>query len=374
MTEPGIRLDLSLARDGFSLAVATEFPVRGITGILGASGSGKTTLLHCIAGLEPDCRGVVNVLGAVWQDAHTFLPPHRRAVGYIFQDARLFPHLSVRDNLAYGQKRSPAGSLTFEHVVELLEIGALLDRKPARLSGGERQRAAIGRALLRNPALVLMDEPLASLDARRKQEILPFLDRLHRELTTPIVYVSHSVDEVSRLCDHLLVLEAGRIEASGSVQEVLSRPDLSLPVGEEAGAILNGTVAEYVPAYELTRVTTAAGDLLLPGECGPVGTPLRLRVLARDVSLTLEPSGGTTILNSLPVTIDSLHPRDGGYVDVRVCAGTEPLLARISRKSSDQLGLRPGLTCHAQLKGVAVKNRTSAVRHFNGHFNGDAPL
>jgi molybdate transport system ATP-binding protein len=205
----------------------------------------------------------------------------------------------------------------------------------------------------------LMDEPLASLDAARRSEILPFLERLHSELTIPIVYVSHGVEEVSRLCDHLLVLKQGRVEASGELHEVLSRPDLSLPLNEEAGAVLDGEVAEAVAGYELTRVRTGAGDLFVPGRHGVPGRKLRLRILARDVSLTLAPATATTILNILPVSVESLHERAGGYVDVRLRAGSEHLLARVSRKSCDTLPLRVDTRAYAQLKAVAIREPVS---------------
>jgi molybdate transport system ATP-binding protein len=355
MTEASVHARVRLDREAFRLDVALEAPERGITGILGASGSGKTTLLRCIAGLEPDCEGEVRVRGALWQGAGVFRPPHQRAVGYVFQEARLFPHLSVLGNLRYGMNRTDAPLLPLSQVVELLGLERLLHSRPVRLSGGEQQRVAIGRALLRNPSVVLMDEPLANLDALRKLEILPFLERLHARLTVPIVYVSHSVEEVSRLCDRLLVLKDGRVEADGELHTVFGRPDLSLPLGEEAGVILDGEVLDYESSDELTRVTTSAGELLVPGRHGAPGARMRLRILARDVSLTLKPPEATTILNVLPAEIESLHEHVGGFMDVRLRAGRDWLLARISRRSCAALGLRGGAACYAQLKGVAVR-------------------
>ena len=349
-------IDVKLARDGFSLDAAFALPDTGITGLFGASGCGKTTLLRCIAGLERECRGIVRVRGETWQDADAFVPTHRRAVGYVFQEPRLFPHLTVAGNLRYGMRRSEGGAVDHDHIVDLLGLGDLLTRKPARLSGGERQRAAIARALLRKPAIVLMDEPLANLDAARKREILPFLDRLHAEIKVPIVYVSHSLDEVTHLCDHLVVLDRGRIAATGPLHEVLLRGDLPLPAGEEASAVLEVTVDAYDAAYELTRVASPAGALLVPGRHGEPGARLRLRILARDVSLALSPPERSTILNVLPVTVVAVQPGAGGWVTLELAVGEGRLLARVSRRSADTLRLEAGSAAFAQLKGVAVRH------------------
>ncbi|MGQ0587520.1 MAG: molybdenum ABC transporter ATP-binding protein [Gammaproteobacteria bacterium] len=350
-----VRADVRLARETFALELQFAAPARGITGILGPSGSGKTTLLRCIAGLERDCRGTVAVNGAVWQDDARFAPPHQRAVGFVFQDARLFPHLSVRANLEYGMRRSAPGGVTFHEAVELLGLEALLARKPAGLSAGEAQRVAIGRALLRAPSVILMDEPLANLDPARRREVLPFLERLHGRLTLPILYVSHSVDEVVRLCDHLVLMQDGRIGGAGSLQDVLARPDLLGPLGEEAGTVLPGTVRSFDASYELTEIDTPAGRLLVPGRHGEPGHQLRLRILARDVSVALSRAADSSILNILPARVQALSGRDGGHVDVRLQAGEGILLSRMSRRSVDHLGLKPGLECHVQIKGVAVK-------------------
>lgn len=359
MTEHAGSVDIRVERDTFSLAAAFAIPAPGITGLFGRSGCGKTTLLRCIAGLEPASRGVVRVQGETWQDAGRFVPPHRRAAGYVFQEPRLFPHLSVAGNLHYGMRRAAAGSagaVDFDHVVELLGLGHLLARRPARLSGGERQRAAIARALLRRPRIILMDEPLANLDSARKQEILPFLDRLHAEVSLPILYVSHSLDEITHLCDRLVVLDAGRVTAAGPLQDVLLRDDLPLPAGEEAGAVVEGTVREYDAEYEMTRVAVSAGELLIPGRHGRIGSHTRLRILARDVSLALSRPEATTILNILPAEIDAVHPQPGGYVAVRLRCGIDRLVARISRRSLEKLAIRPGMRVYAQLKGVAVRS------------------
>ena len=359
---PAVRADVRLPRDDFALELRFTAPARGITGILGPSGSGKTTLLRCIAGLEPDCRGTVTVNGDTWQDERRFVPAHARATGFVFQDARLFPHLTVRRNLEYGARRSRgSGGVAFDEAVELLGLRALLARKPAGLSAGEAQRVALGRALLRAPSVILMDEPLANLDPERRQEVLPFLERLHGRLTVPILYVSHSVDEVVRLCDHLVLMAAGRMRGAGSLQDVLAQPDLAGALGEECGSILGGTVRAVDAAYELTEVETPAGRFLVPGRHGAPGQALRLRILARDVSVALAAPVQSTILNVLPAVVESIQPRAGGHVDLALRAGEATLLSRISRRSAEMLDLRPGMSCFAQVKGVAVKG--AATRH-----------
>jgi molybdate transport system ATP-binding protein len=354
-----VRADVRLARDGFALELQFAAPARGITGILGPSGSGKTTLLRCIAGLEQECRGTVAVNGDTWQDAAGFRPPHARAVGFVFQDARLFPHLDVRRNLDYGMRRSRGGGVGFDEAVELLGLAPLLARKPNGLSAGEAQRVAIGRALLRAPSVILMDEPLANIDPERRHEVLPFLERLHAKLTLPILYVSHSVDEVVRLCDHLVLMAAGRVRGAGPVGEVLAQADLVGALGEEFGSILDGTVRAFDATYELTGIDTAAGRFLVPGRHGAPGHGLRLRIQARDVSVALSAPADSTILNVLPAVVASLQPRAGGHVDLELRVGEATLLSRISRRSADLLGLKPGTACYAQVKGAAVKGAAS---------------
>jgi len=383
MTEASaVRASVRLPRADFALELDFAAPARGITGILGPSGSGKTTLLRCIAGLEPDCRGTVTVNGDVWQDAQRFVPAHARATGFVFQDARLFPHLTVRRNLEYGARRSARDTpsfprkresrdlkelaarlpghdvetgVTFDEAVELLGLQPLLARKPAGLSAGESQRVALGRALLRAPSVILMDEPLANLDAERRQEVLPFLERLHGRLTVPILYVSHSIDEVVRLCDHLVLMAGGRVRGAGSLQDVLAQPDLVGALGEEFGSLLDGRVHAVDADYELTAIDTAAGRLLVPGRHGAPGQPLRLRILARDVSVTLVAPERTTILNVLPAVIESVQPRGNGQVDLALRVREARLLSRISRRSCELLDLRAGMECYAQVKGAAVK-------------------
>ncbi|AKK00897.1 molybdenum ABC transporter ATP-binding protein [Pseudomonas chlororaphis] len=356
-----IHARFQLDRGDFSLDLDVQLPGRGVTALYGQSGSGKTTCLRCIAGLERPTQGFIEVNGEVWQDAtrRVFVPPHRRALGYVFQEASLFPHLSVRHNLAFGLKRIAPGQrrVVMEQATELLGIGHLLDRQPHNLSGGERQRVGIARALLTSPQLLLMDEPLASLDTRRKNEILPYLQRLHDELDIPVLYVSHSQDEVARLADHIVLLEAGRALASGPIGETLARLDLPLALGDDAGVMIQGRVSGYDPAYQLLTLNLPDSQLNIRVTHTPLGLgqPLRFKVQARDVSLSLANDAQTSILNRLPVTVVSeLAADNAAHVLIRVEAGGTPLLARITRYSRDQLKLHPGQALWAQIKAVAV--------------------
>ena len=348
-----------LERAGFSLDASLALPLQGIAALFGDSGAGKTTLLRCIAGLEQPDTGRLVVGGDTWQDTESQLDRavHERRIGYVFQEPRLFTHLDVRRNLEYGQRRAGAGErgLGFDEVVELLGLHKLLARAPRQLSGGEAQRVAIGRALLSNPRLLLMDEPLASLDARRKAEILPFLDRMHAELSIPMIYVSHNLDEVCRLCDYLAVIDDGRITASGELQGVLAAAAAPQLAGDEAGVVLIGTVDHYDAGYDLTRVHFPGGELLVSGQHGAQGSKLRLRVRANDVSLCREEPRQTTILNVLPARIDSLQPVTGASQLLRLDVGGATLLARVTRRSTEQLNLRPGEDVYVQIKAVAVR-------------------
>lgn len=350
-------------RPGFSLDVDLQLPGRGVTALFGASGSGKTTCLRAIAGLEPAPGGYLEVNGAVWQDAarKVFLPTHRRPLGYVFQEASLFAHLSVRRNLEYGLTRAAhdARAVGMSSVLDLLGIAALLDRMPERLSGGERQRVAIARALLTSPQLLLMDEPLAALDFARKQDILPYLERLHDALDIPVIYVSHAPDEVAHLADHLVVLEQGGVLASGPLSETLARIDLPIRLGEEAGVVLEGAVAERDAHWHLARIALVDGpsDLhVWVRDSGvPVGQRVRVRILARDISLALETHSDSSILNALPATVaqlaDDTHP---ALALVRLDAGGVPLVARITQRSAAALQLRVGQKLWAQIKAVAL--------------------
>jgi molybdate transport system ATP-binding protein len=283
---------------------------------------------------------------------------HERQIGYVFQEPRLFGHLNVRKNLEYGlrRRRDARGGVDFDQIVELLDLERLTDRTPDELSGGEAQRVAIARALLCAPRLVLMDEPLAALDRARKDEILPFLDRLHTELSLPIVYVSHNIDEVCRLCDHLVVMDRGRVLAAGEIQSVLVDLDLPLLGGDEAGSVISGTVESYDADYDLTRLTFSGGTLLVPGRFGNVQSVLRLRIRANDVSLCRNRPNDSSILNIIPITVDEIHLGQGPYALVRLRAGNDFLMARLTRRSCDELRLKTGDQLLAQIKSVAVRS------------------
>jgi molybdate transport system ATP-binding protein len=280
----------------------------------------------------------------------------------VFQEPRLFGHLNVRSNLEYGRRRrhDPNNGVEFEQIVDLLGLAGLLHRAPGDLSGGEAQRVAIARALLRAPRLVLMDEPLAALDRARKDEILPFLDRLHAELSMPILYVSHSIEEVCRLCDHLVVMDRGRILGDGEIQSVLVNLDLPLLAGEEAGSVIAGTIDDYDAKYDLTRLLFSGGALLVPGRFGDRESQLRLRIRANDVSLCRSRPDDSTILNIIPVTVDRIHHDQGPYALVRLRAGSDLLTARLTRRSCDDMGIQPGDQLLAQIKSVAVRNSPAA--------------
>ena len=355
----GIHARLRLTHPGFTLDVDVELPGRGVTALFGPSGSGKTSCLRCIAGLERGSTGALVVNGECWQDSSRewFMPPHQRAIGYVFQDANLFAHLSVRGNLEFGMKRILGRDrrVAWNQAVELLGIEHLLERMPERLSGGERQRVGIARALLTSPRLLLMDEPLAALDVKRKQEILPYLERLHDELDIPLLYVSHAPDEVARLADHLVLLDEGKVVAQGALHETLARLDLPTAFGEDAGVVIESEVAGHDTDYHLTRLTFQGGDVLVAQRSEAVGHRLRFRVHARDVSLTLERAEGTSISNLLPVQVDEVVSADTpAHVLVRLNAQGTPLLARITRRSADQLGVIEGKALWAQIKTVAL--------------------
>ncbi len=352
-----LAVSLSHAFSGFRLEAAFEAPP-GVTALFGRSGSGKTTVVNAVAGLLRPDSGRVVVDGQVLMDtqAGIFLPPHRRRIGYVFQDARLFPHLTVRQNLTYG--RWFAGvrdGAEFDRIVDMLGIGPLLLRRPGALSGGERQRVALGRAILSAPRLLLMDEPLAALDEARKAEILPYLERLRDEVGLPILYVSHSLAEVARLATTVVLLEAGRVTATGPVAEVLSDPGAASTLGlREAGSVLQARIEAQEEEDGLTRLATGAGPVWLPRIEGAPGRSLRLRILAQDVMLALSPPQGVSALNHLPAVVEEVRLGDGPAALVRLRAGEEALLARITRRSARVMDLQPGLRLHAVLKAVSV--------------------
>lgn len=359
----GLLVEVEHRLGDFRLSASVRAPL-GVTALFGRSGSGKTTLVNIIGGLVRPNRGRVELDGRVLVDteAGVFVPPHRRRIGYVFQEGRLFPHLSVRQNLLFGRWFAPAGPdrTDLAAVVDLLGIGHLLGRRPAGLSGGEKQRVAIGRALLAKPRLLLMDEPLASLDEGRKAEILPFIQRLRDEAAVPIVYVSHVMAEIARLADTLVVLDEGTVAASGPAADILGRLDLGPLSGtREAGAILDTRVAAHDLAFGLTTLSTRAGDLRVPTIPLPTGAPVRVQVHARDardVMLSLNRPSGLSALNVLAATVAEVaeSKKEGkSTCEVRLDCGGVILLARITRRSRADLGLAPGTPVFAIIKGVA---------------------
>ena len=353
----GIQANFSLQRDDFLLDAALDAPARGVTALFGPSGSGKTTLLRCIAGLER-VSGALRVNGETWQDEKTFVPVHKRPLGYVFQEASLFPHLSVRANLEYGYQRIAAHErrVQLEQVVTWLGLSHLMERKDvAQLSGGERQRVAIGRALLTSPRLLLMDEPLSALDALSKQDILPYLERLHRELDIPVLYVSHALDEVARLADHMVLMEKGRVIASGALFETLARLDLPTAHLDDTGAVIEAELAQHDEKYHLSRLDFPGGQLWVGRVEQPFGTRMRARVLARDVSIATQAPHGSSINNILNARIDAINDDGPDKVMVRMRVGESHfLLSRITRRSRDNLGLTEGMFVCAQVKSVAL--------------------
>ena len=354
-------LDIRFRQDfpGFTLDVDLSLPGQGVSALFGSSGCGKSTLLRCIAGLNAAPQGRCMVNGAIWQDGTHSLPTHRRSLGYVFQEPTLFAHLSVQANLDYGRRRAgDAGQrVARERAIELLGIGHLLQRRTDGLSGGERQRIAIARALLTGPQLLLMDEPMAALDLARKNELMPYLERLTHELDIPVVYVSHAPDEVARLAHHIVVMEAGRVVASGPLAEVLSRVDLPIRLGEDAGVVLEGVVVERDMQWHLARIAFPGGCLWVRDGGQGQGTTVRIRILARDVSLALSPSADTSLLNSLPVVVDALGDENHPALvlcRLKVGSGSSSLLARLTRRSAAALHLQPGQAVWAQIKAVAL--------------------
>lgn len=342
--------------DAFSLNVDLQIPGQGITAIFGASGSGKTTLLRCIAGLEKAQQGSLSINGETWQSQSVFVPTHQRSLGYVFQESSLLPHLSAKANLQYAIKRAanPPSTEVYQRIIAMLGIEPVLNRRPAQLSGGERQRVAIARALLVQPQLLLMDEPLASLDHKRKQEILPYLERLHESLDIPVLYVSHSIEEVTRLADHSVILEQGRVVAQGAVAEVFSRIDLPTQNEIDIGVILQGHIRERDPQWHLARVEFDGGSLWVRDGSDELNKPVRVRVLAKDVSLALENHDDSSILNRLPVVVEETsRDRDEAMSMVRLRCGKAFLFARVTQRSVAHLNLKPGLAMWAQIKSAA---------------------
>lgn len=379
-----IEADLRVCHPGFSLDVALRLPAQGVSVLLGPSGCGKTTVLRALAGLGSTqggggggllgrtpqrVQGRVCVRGEVWQDdaLGVWRPVHQRPLGVVFQEASLFEHLTVQGNLDYGWRRVPPAQRRLRHddVIPLLGIGHLLQRRPHGLSGGERQRVAIARALLTSPALLLMDEPLSALDAARKAEVLPCLERLG-QAGVPVVYVTHALDEAARLADHLVLMHEGRVQAAGPASALWTRLDVPLSQLDEAAAVLSATVVAHEPpqGLSLLRVSDSAPGLTLwTGLCtAPPGASIKVRVAARDVSVSLSRATDSSILNTLPAVVVEVREDAVGSVTLCLALGegganapnAPHLLARVTRRSAEHLGLRPGRPVFAQVKGVAL--------------------
>ena len=359
-----IYFQFELTRSSFELAVEQSIPNRGVTALFGPSGCGKTTLLRCMAGLERS-RGEFRVGKDQWQtkDGKNFVPVHLRPIAYVFQEAGLFPHLSVEENLLYGWKRTAKGErrITPELVYYWLGLKPLISRSVQGLSGGEKQRVAIGRALLSSPRLLLMDEPLSALDDVSKSEIMPFLERLHRALDIPVVYVTHATEEVAQLADYIVQMDAGKVVAEGPAIAMLSRIDRRLIEGEEPGAVIESNIREHDDAHHLSELTLAGGQLLLaPRLSAQIGNLVRIRIPAREVSISLTVPEGTSILNILPARIIDHSEGDPGRVLVQLELEGKTdeegvrLLSRISRYSWDRLGLKNGMVVQAQIKSMGL--------------------
>ncbi len=349
-----LSVEISHRFEGFSLDVSFEAP-SGVTALFGRSGAGKTSVVHAVAGLLHPDSGRIQLEDRLLLEtaSGTDLPVHKRRIGYVFQDGRLFPHLTVRENLAYGMRFARRKRI-MSPVVEMLGIGGLLDRRPDTLSGGEKQRVAIGRALLSDPDILLMDEPLAALDEQRKEDILPYLERLRDEARLPILYVSHSMAEVARLADTLIVLRDGQVVMKGDAAEILSDPAAVPILGvREAGAVVHARVIGDA-GDGLTHLQISAGRLTLPGIAAIPGAAVRLRILAQDVIIALRPPEGLSAMNVLPATVEAVNEGAGGGAAIALRAGQDRLLARITAQSVRRLGIAPGTPCFAILKATSV--------------------
>jgi molybdate transport system ATP-binding protein len=361
---PPLQINFRTPLEHFTLDVDISIPSSGVTVLFGPSGCGKTTLLRCIAGLHKAEYAQLSINGALWEQKglkrHGFhLPAHQRAVGYVFQEPSLFPHLSVKNNLLFGHRRAKQQSpLSLEEVSQLLGISHLLQRMPDKLSGGEKQRVAIGRALLSNPEILLLDEPLSALDFPTKAEIIPYLEQLHERLSIPIIYVTHALSEVESLADHIVLLNQGRVTAQGPIKEMML--DLSAPLAHfsNAGSLLDAVVSHYDEPYDLTELSVDGGTVTVPGNMGVVGSAKRIHLSASHISLTRQPACDSTIINILPVTILEISPADTAQCNVRLQLGEQnQILARITRRSKDKLALKTGDLLYAQIKGVSLVKR-----------------
>jgi molybdate transport system ATP-binding protein len=339
----------------------------GVTALFGPSGAGKTTLVNAIAGLAQPDRGRVSLDGETLFDAERgiHVPARERRFGYVFQEGRLFPHLTVRQNLTYSRwfRTGARPQADLDHIVGLLGIGDLLERRPAQLSGGERQRVAIGRALLARPRLLLLDEPLASLDAHRRNEILQYIELMRDEVKIPVVYVSHSVEEVLRLASTVVLLSAGRVVATGEVEEIMGRPDLRAATGVfEGGTVIDARVVAQDIQYDLATLTFDGGTLAVTNLDALIGEPVRVRIRARDVSIALERPQRISIQNVLQARIASVGVPAGGVVDVSLTVGGAMLRSRVTKRAAEQLALAPGLEVYALIKAVSLDRHGAAAR------------
>ncbi len=355
----GIDLSLKLTRGGeaaFELSVDLTLPSSGTTVIFGPSGGGKTTILRAIAGLEPDVKGHIRINQQTWQAPGVFLPAHQRRVGFVFQHSALLPHLSVEQNLRYGWQRVGGTEAEFVQCVQQLDLAPLLQRAIGQLSGGERQRVALGRALLTRPDILLLDEPLAALDAVRRSEILGYLERLKQTTTIPLLYVTHAVDEMSRLADYLVLMKGGRVRQAGPALEVMNHPDAPLALRDDAGVVVQAMVQQR-DAHGLLTLQSPMGTLYAHGPAHAPGDRLRVRIHARDVSLALSHHSDTSMLNILPITVVALRDGAGGQALIELSTGDQPeqrLLAKISYASVARLNIEPGLALWAQIKALAL--------------------
>lgn len=352
-----IDIQLTSQLGDFQLDISFSTPANGVIALFGRSGSGKTSVLRAIAGLDKRISGKITFKGNTWQDNRTFLPAHRRPLGYVFQEPSLFHHLSVRQNLEYGWQRIPANArrIGFDDVVDLLGVTPLMQRSTLQLSGGERQRVAIARALLTSPELLLMDEPLSALDHAAKQAILPYLETLHDQFNIPSIYVSHDPHEVAHLADHMILLEQGRVMAQGKAADLLTRLDLPIAGYDDAASRLEGTIASHDDTYHLTWVSMESGRVAVAREDLPVGRRARVEIHARDVSLALHAHSDTSILNILPARVADMQDINPTQTIVRLeLMDGQHLLARITRRSKMVLGLHKGMHLYAQVKSVAL--------------------
>ena len=350
-----IQCKLNIHFEDFKLEAKFTIPDKGITVVFGPSGSGKTTLLRALAGLEKGDTGFLKVGDSIWQSNHNFVPTHKRQIGYVFQGAALFEHLNVEGNLNYVIKRKTALTKDFiDSVYTLLDIKPLINRSTVQLSGGEKQRVAIARALLTNPKILLLDEPLSALDLKRKNEILPYLDSLHSQLDIPILYVTHSQDETSRLADHIMLIEEGKIIGNGPINEMLTRFDLPLSHSSDAISIFDARVMSRDTDFNLMHLEFNGGQFIVPDNALPIDSLVRIRVAARDVSITKNKQTDTSILNIFPAVIEEIVPEGSAQVMVRLTLNGVVLLACLTRKSSASLKLDKGSSVFIQVKSVAI--------------------